>query len=677
MSGDFVIAYGSHTGQAETIAKGIKEKAELIGLKPRLYFLDQNEKEFNLETEKFAAIIVSSTGDGDAPDNASRFVRRINRKTLPNDFLATLNYAILGLGDSNYSSYQAIPQKIDRQLKALGATRCFERGEADDQVGLELAVEPWIEKLFGELARRFEISEENLSKLQNSQQVKLNPIKTELEKLSILEAMPQKSQVLGPKILEAEDYEYPEESIRRGGLKLREDQNLRVPIAPQNFVISSVNHEKIEKEELKDSKWQNLCKMPGVVTPPYAATIVGTTLLTSFSAAKPKREIILDLAENSQFLRYEPGDAMYIIVPNPEQEVNFILKRCAVLDIADQKCELSIDPATQKINPILPGHVNHTQTTLRHIFTTCLDIRRAPGRPLLRILAENTEDLREKRRLLELCSAQGMTDFTNFVRQAGLSLADVLFAFPGVKPPVDRLIELLPRLIPRPYSMSSYNQKRVRFVYSEMQFTAEEGRRYARKGLATDYLNSLRIGDIVQVLGKEPARFRLPPLGSNLSAGKLPLLMIGPGTGVAVFLSFCHFLRKIKLETPENFENVSRILFFGCRDIEIDGIYIEELESFVRDGILSELYICESQKNSERVQDGLKKAENLQKVLEFLEAGKNHKIFVCGDAKGMSKDVWQCFADILAEKDGISDLEAKKKMMELKKSDQYIEDVWA
>lgn len=111
---------------------------------------------------------------------------------------------------------------------------------------------------------------------------------------------------------------------------------------------------------------------------------------------------------------------------------------------------------------------------------------------------------------------------------------------------------------------------------------------------------------------------------------------------------------------------------------------------FVSEGILTDLIICESEQKGERVQDGLRKY--LDKVLPFLTASTESKIFICGDAKGMSKDVWQCFSDIVASDQGrlkkgnlqwllftflgIPDLEAKKKLMDLKKSDQYIEDVW-
>ncbi|KHJ82283.1 hypothetical protein OESDEN_18025 [Oesophagostomum dentatum] len=110
-----------------------------------------------------------------------------------------------------------------------------------------------------------------------------------------------------------------------------------------------------------------------------------------------------------------------------------------VLTIADQVCNVSVHPKTQKINPTLPPHVP-PKSSLRHLFTNCLDIRRTPGRPVLRALAESASNEQEKRRLLELTSAQGLSEFNDFVRQPGLSLADILFAFPSLRPSPDRLI---------------------------------------------------------------------------------------------------------------------------------------------------------------------------------------------------------------------------------------------
>ncbi|VDM73746.1 unnamed protein product, partial [Strongylus vulgaris] len=132
-----------------------------------------------------------------------------------------------------------------------------------------------------------------------------------------------------------------------------------------------------------------------------------------------------------------------------------------------------------------------------------------------------------------------------------------------------------------------------------MDFPPEDGRRYPRKGLATEWLLGLTVGNTIQIMHKEPARFRLPPppLPSSIAV-QMPLLMIGPGTGVAVFLAFCQYLLKEKLCNPESFLDVPRYLFFGCRILEKDSLYLDELKSYVREGILTELILCESQGQS-------------------------------------------------------------------------------
>ncbi|VDP13148.1 unnamed protein product [Heligmosomoides polygyrus] len=568
-SGDFLILYGSHTGQAESISKQIKERAELLGLRPRIYTLNENEKEvrlycllvisqmvsptwtgrsfdrfsvmwemcfhsmlhFHIENETLAVIVVSSTGDGDPPENASRFVRRISRKSLEPTFLQKLEYALLGLGDSNYSTFQGVPTKIDQQLRFLGATPVIETGHADDQVGFS------------------------------------------------------------------------------GNDKLTNEPGLRVPVAPQEFLATTVSHEKLQQNH--GIPWQNEAKMVGVASAPYDVTVVGTARLTDADVVKPKYELVVIL-EHFDVLPYEPGDAFYFVVENPLPEVNFILERMGLLAIADQVCTVALNPSTQKVNPVIPAHVP-VRSSLRHLFTHCLDIRRTPGRPILRALAEGATNEQEKRRLLELTSAQGLSEFNEFVRQPGLSLSDILFAFPSVRPSAERLIELLPRLTPRSYSASSCRGRRVRFIYSVMSFTVEDGRRYPRKGLATDWLLTLKVDDKIQQQN----------------------------------------FRNLKLSDAKNFPDVPRYLYFGCRNLDRDALYIDELKSYVREGILKELILCESQGNGEHpkyVQDSLKQRK--EEVCEFLSNSSTDvpsRIFICGDAKGMSKDVLQCFHEIVKE----------------------------
>ena len=162
------------------------------------------------------------------------------------------------------------------------------------------------------------------------------------------------------------------------------------------------------------------------------------------SMPKPKRSIEISILGESETVNAfmkdcDAGDSVYFIFPNPENEVNFILHRLSLIPIADNQLKLSIDSSTQKRDPKLPGYIPNP-CSLRYLLTYCLDIRRAPGRPLLRIFAEYAKDDAEKRRLLELCSAQGVHEFTTFVRQAAISIVDLMIAFPSSNPPIDRLI---------------------------------------------------------------------------------------------------------------------------------------------------------------------------------------------------------------------------------------------
>uniref|UniRef100_A0A0K0DYN3 Methionine synthase reductase n=1 Tax=Strongyloides stercoralis TaxID=6248 RepID=A0A0K0DYN3_STRER len=646
----FLIIYGSQTGQSEVIAKQIGDRFIECGFKPRIYCMSQSEKSFYIEKEKFIVAVISSTGDGDPPEKSARFIRRISRKNLPEKWLCNLNYALLGLGDSNYSSFQFIPKKLDKILKNHGAKNIIEIGLADDQIGLELTVEPWIEKL--------------LSKLNSKENIIIDKMTEVILNDNLIENI----------------------TIKRGSEKLRNEKDLRVPQPAIEYLTSSISH--IQITDFSSIPWQNDSRFPGQGSSFYEVDVVGVILLNGndLNGVKEKREIHLEIKTGlNELLKYEPGDSFYFITPNDKNDVDKLLSQLNLLTVADQQLNLYIQPGTKKVNPTIPEYLPNN-SSLRYIFTYCLDIRRTPGRPILRILADDCSDENEKRRLLELCSVQGMSEFNSLIRNTGVTLTDVLSAFPSCEPNVDRLLELLPRLIPRPYTVSCHHsiwKNRLRFVYSLMEFSAENGRQEVRTGLATGFIKSLNVGDKLMISLKETSKFRLPPISvDNETDGyDIPLLMICIGTGIAPFISFLQKIQTLKLKKDDkNCCNVPRYLFYGCRNLKKEFLYENEINIFEQLGVLTKLFTCESRSESninssiKYVQDLLK--HNKKIVIDFLKIS-NSKIYICGDGIGMSKDVYQCFLEIIKGAYDVDNNEGITILNELKKNERYIEDVWS
>jgi hypothetical protein len=104
--------------------------------------------------------VVSTTGDGDPPDSAQKFWRRLKKKTLAKTYLQHLKYALLGLGDSNYTNFCNFSKMLNKRLLELGATAFYDTGYADDAVGLERVVEPWTDGLWAAVKMTLGIPQE-------------------------------------------------------------------------------------------------------------------------------------------------------------------------------------------------------------------------------------------------------------------------------------------------------------------------------------------------------------------------------------------------------------------------------------------------------------------------------------------------------------------------------------
>jgi sulfite reductase (NADPH) flavoprotein alpha-component len=133
------IVYGSQTGNAKRLAESLAQHVEAAGLGVRLLRADAYQAR-ELKNERHLAIVISTQGDGDPPDDARGFFDFITGKRAPQ--LPELQYAVLALGDSSYPQFCAIGRRLDERLAELGAKRWFARGDAD--LDIDSIANPWL-----------------------------------------------------------------------------------------------------------------------------------------------------------------------------------------------------------------------------------------------------------------------------------------------------------------------------------------------------------------------------------------------------------------------------------------------------------------------------------------------------------------------------------------------------
>mmetsp|Transcript_41712 Transcript_41712/g.58196 ORF Transcript_41712/g.58196 Transcript_41712/m.58196 type:complete len:611 (+) Transcript_41712:21-1853(+) len=152
------LLYGSQTRCAQEVAEFVEDEARNRSFQTHLSALDDYDVR-RLPHETLVVFIVSTCGQGEMPDNMKKFWKFLLRKNLPNTSLCHCSTAVFGLGDSSYSKFNFAAKKLFRRLETLGASMLLERGDGDDQhpLGLDGALDPWLNKLWDVLATKFQV----------------------------------------------------------------------------------------------------------------------------------------------------------------------------------------------------------------------------------------------------------------------------------------------------------------------------------------------------------------------------------------------------------------------------------------------------------------------------------------------------------------------------------------
>jgi cytochrome P450/NADPH-cytochrome P450 reductase len=248
------------------------------------------------------------------------------------------------------------------------------------------------------------------------------------------------------------------------------------------------------------------------------------------------------------------------------------------------------------------------------------------------------------------------------------SVFDLLEEHPACELPFHAYLEMLSLLAPRYYSISSSpsgDPQRCSVTVGVVEGPASSGRG-VYKGICSNYLASRRGGETIHATVRETkAGFRLPEEPS------VPIIMVGPGTGLAPFRGF---LQERAASKAGGAKLGPAMLFFGCRHPDQDFLYADELKAFAADGV-AELHTAFSRSDGPKTYVQNEVAAQKDRVWNLIEQGAI--VYVCGDGGKMEPDVKAALVAIHQEKTGGNQAAASRWIDELGTKNRYVLDVWA
>ena len=540
------VLYGSQTGNGTRVAKQLQAAAEQAGIATQLHSLaDFTAKQ--LTKHSHVSLIISTHGEGEAPDDAELFYEQLFGNKAPD--LSHLSYSVLALGDSSYEWFCQTGKEIDEQLAKLGGKRLLDRQDCD--VDYQDDADQWIE-------------------------VQL----PELKKALITDST---------------------------------ENNITTLPLPGNLTAATNNQQLATRKS------------------PHLAEITAIQPITGRGSSKNTHHI--ELTIDPEKIQYQPGDSLAILTNNDSQVVAALIKHWQI----DAATEYQFKGSNHSIQQLLTTQVELTQIS----------------KPFIQFMAQQLDD-----ELLQ----QLATSHQHFVDYCqNHQLLDLLQQFDPeatIKP--QAALDQLKKITPRLYSIASSPAVFEDEVHLTVNLEAPTAS--GHYGLASGFLcDSTQVGDEVAVYVEPNDNFRLP------ASNDTPLIMIGPGTGVAPFRAFLQH-RQSQQAKGQHW------LLFGNPNFATDFLYQTEWLKAKKSQTLQELDVAFSRDQEHKIYVQDKLQSKAEQVWQWLQQGAH--IYLCGDASRMAKDVESTLISIIGKQGKLDNQAASDYLTTLKRDNRYQKDVY-